>query len=68
MIATQPYGIDMNLKKEEREELNGYLSKMDIPSRRKVVDANGSNYQWLRKNLRKQNELPRRVEELLCLI
>lgn len=57
----------MNLKKEEREELNRYLSKMDIPNRRKVVAKEGTNYEWLRKNLGKHNELTPRIKELLNL-
>ena len=58
----------MNLKKEEREELNNLLSKLDLPDYRKEVDSAGSNYQWLKKNIAKKNkDIPPRVMELLCL-
>lgn len=58
----------MNLKKEDLEELNRLLkaSNLDVPSHRKEVLPNGTNYQWLRKNIEKRNKnIPDRLKELL---
>ena len=60
--------VNMNLKKEELEELNNFLrtSKLDLPSHRKEVLPNGSNFQWLQKNIEKRNKnIPDRLKELL---
>lgn len=45
----------MNLSQVEREELNQLLrsSKITIPDFRRTVSAQGTNYSWLQKTLRK---------------